>query len=93
VDEVSNKLSMSRGDAMTMVDSVLESIAEGLRKEGKVTISGFGTFVRKRRAARTGVNPATKTLMEIKASATCGFRPSTVLRGRIEWEPAPVGAR
>lgn len=93
VDEVAYRLTMSNKEAMKLVDTVLESIAEGLRKEDKVTISGFGTFLRKKRSARNGINPATKTLMEIKASATCGFRPSMILRNQLEEEPAGLGAR
>ena len=59
---------------------VIESIASGLRTDHKVTIAGFGTFQRRERAARTGVNPSTGQKMTIEASTTCGFKPATALK-------------
>ena len=93
VEDLASRISIQRGDAMKLLDSVLATITDGLRTDAKVTISGFGTFIRKRRSARTCMNPATKNLMEIRAFATCGFKPSDVLRQQLECESAAVGTR
>ena len=86
VEVVAGQASLPRGEALRFVDTVLNILVEGIAKDGKVTLSGFGTFVRKHRSPRTGINPATKAVMEIKASATCGFRPSSILRQRLGCE-------
>jgi DNA-binding protein HU-beta len=80
IDLVANELKTSKADASRAVEAVIESIANGLKREEKVTISGFGTFVKRRRAARTGINPLTKQPITIAASKTCGFKPAAALK-------------
>lgn len=80
IDLVASQLESSKSDAGKAVDAVIESIASGLRSDHKVTIAGFGTFQRRERAARTGVNPSTGQKMIIEASTTCGFKPATALK-------------
>ena len=57
VDEVANKAGLSRRDAGTAVDAVIDCITDALRKGEAVTFTGFGKFHTTRRAAREGVNP------------------------------------
>ena len=57
VDEVANKAGLSRRDAGTAVDAVIDCITDALRKCEGVTFTGFGKFHTTRRAAREGVNP------------------------------------
>lgn len=80
IDAVASQLETSKADAGKAVEAVIGSIAGGLRADQKVTIAGFGTFQRRERAARTGVNPSTGEKMTIDASTTCGFRPATALK-------------
>jgi len=63
-----------------VTDAVFAALADGLATHGKVTVSGFGTFARRQRAARKGVNPTTRQAMIIPPSATCAFRPAPALR-------------
>ena len=65
------------------VAAVLESIAKGVKKDGKVQLIGFGTFEVKKRAARMGRNPKTGESMKIKASKTVGFKASSNLKGSL----------
>lgn len=60
--------------------AVLDSIAEGIEKDGKVQILGFGTFLVKTRAARTGRNPKTGEPMTIPASTMVSFKASAALK-------------
>lgn len=80
IEAVASQLELSKTDAGKAIDAVIDSITHGLKTDEKVAISGFGTFVRKTRAARTGINPATKQPIEIKASTTCGFKPASALK-------------
>ena len=63
--------------------AVLESIANGVRQQGKVQLIGFGTFEVKNRAARMGRNPKTGEPMQIAASKSVGFKASSTLKGSL----------
>lgn len=65
------------------LEAVLSSIANGVKKDGKVQIIGFGTFEIKKRAARQGRNPKTGEAMKIAASQSVGFKASSVLKNSL----------
>ena len=46
----------------------------------RFSFPGFGTFTKKRRNARRGVNPRTLEPMEIEAAATLDFKPASALK-------------
>ncbi|MEO1008611.1 MAG: HU family DNA-binding protein [Planctomycetota bacterium] len=83
VDRVASKLGVSKIESARMIDAVLASLVEGVRSEGRVTLSGFGTFLRRERQARHGINPSTREPMVIPPSATCVFRPAPALRDHL----------
>jgi len=70
----------SKRQAEESVNSVLEAIANGVKKHKKVQIIGFGTFEVKKRDARKGRNPKTGEEMQIAASKTVGFKASASLK-------------
>lgn len=65
------------------LEAVLSSIAKGVKKDHKVQIVGFGTFEIKKRAARQGRNPKTGESMQIAASQSVGFKPSSALKASL----------
>jgi DNA-binding protein HU-beta len=65
------------------LEAVLSCIANGVKKESKVQIIGFGTFEIKKRAARQGRNPKTGEAMKIAASKSVGFKPSSALKSSL----------
>lgn len=73
----------SKREADNAVSAVLDSIAKGVKKDKKVQIIGFGTFEVKKRAARMGRNPKTGESMQIKASKSVGFKPSSNLKSSL----------
>ncbi len=83
VQLVASELKVSRTEAGRVVEAVMRCIAEGVNKDEKVALSGFGTFRKKHRKARTAMNPLTQREMKIKASKTVGFSPSRTLRERL----------
>ena len=83
IDTVAQELKTSKADAQRAVDAVLDSLVAGIGKDEKVQLAGFGTFQKKTRAARTGVNPRTREPMQIAESTTCSFKPATALRQAI----------
>jgi DNA-binding protein HU-beta len=83
IDQVATNLNTSKTDACKAVDAVLDCITQGIKQKEKVALAGFGTFVKRQRAARTGINPATKQPISIAASTTCGFKPATALKAAL----------
>lgn len=73
---------MTKKAAEEALAAVITSITEGLKKDDKVQIMGFGTFSKKKRAARMGRNPKTNVAMKIPASTTVGFKASSTLKGK-----------
>lgn len=55
------------------INCVMDSIVGTLKKGGKVTLIGFGTFSVVKRAARTGRNPQTGKAIKIKAKKVPKF--------------------
>ena len=83
IEAVASELGSSKTAASRAIEAVIASITQGIETDDAVTISGFGTFTKKDRAARKVVNPATRVLMEIKASKTVSFRPSQALKTTV----------
>ncbi len=81
---VAENAQLSKKDAQVALDSVLEGIKESLQKGEKVSLPGFGTFDVRERAARKGVNPATKEVIDIAASKTVGFKVGKQLKDSLK---------
>ena len=64
----------------TFIDSIRDSVASG----EKITISGFGTFERKRRKATMARNPQTGEPMAISAQNVAVFRAGTALKDAVK---------
>lgn len=70
------KQKLTRREANEIVDAIFMTIGKTVKKESKFTIPRFGTFVLRKRKARTGRNPRTGETIEIKSSRTVNFRPA-----------------
>jgi len=62
---------------------LLEIIVEGLNRDGKVKLSGFGTFKILNKKSRIGRNPKTKVEYQIKARKVVTFLPSYLTKKEI----------
>ena len=74
IAQIANELHTSKLSANRLLDTVLDKIRDGLRQDGTVTITGFGTFEVKERKARVGRNPHTGEPIQIEAGKRIGFR-------------------
>ncbi|MBP3713538.1 MAG: HU family DNA-binding protein [Bacilli bacterium] len=74
--KVSEQCQLTKTDAENIVRVVFADVVDALKAGDKVKIAGFGSFEVKERAARKGLNPATKTSIEIPASKSVGFKVS-----------------
>ena len=63
-----------------LVDGLFGAIGQAVKADGRYSHPGFGIFAIKDRAARTGRNPQTGKPIQIFASRTVGFKPSSDLK-------------
>ncbi len=81
---IADKADLSKADAGRAVDAMFEVIGKALKKKDKVSLVGFGTFMLRERAARTGRNPKTGAPLKIKASKTPAFKAGKALKDLIK---------
>lgn len=83
VDAVAEKASMSKTDASTAVDAVLDCLTDALKNGEQVTLVGFGTYLVRKREARTGRNPRTGEPLQIAASNAPSFKAGKALKDAV----------
>lgn len=79
VDALETRLGGKR-QATVAVEAIVELITVTVAKGDKVAISGFGTFEKQARNARTGRNPRTGEAVKIKKTSVPRFRPGTAFK-------------
>ena len=73
----------SKAAAGRVVDMVLDTITNALKNGDQVAIAGFGTFLVRERAARSGRNPRTGEPMQIAASKVPAFKAGKALKDAV----------
>ena len=80
---VADQTGLARADTARVVEGLLDTIMNQLKKGGEVRLVGFGNFSVSRRKASTGRNPRTGEPMNIKATSQPKFRPGKVLKDSV----------
>jgi DNA-binding protein HU-beta len=84
VEMMAKDANISKVAALAALDSFMTNVTKALKKkDGKVTLVGFGTFAKVRRKARKGRNPQTGDAIKIKACNVVKFRAGKKLKDAI----------
>lgn len=84
VEQMAKEAGITKAAATKALNSFQNNVKKALKKKnGKLTLVGFGTFAKVRRKARKGVNPATGEKIKIKARNAVTFRPGKALKDAI----------
>ena len=83
IDALAGKNGSTKADANRNIAALIEIITATLKKGDKVALVGFGTFEVRKRAARTGRNPATGAELKIKASKVPAFKAGATLKAAV----------
>ena len=67
VEFMAEEAKVSKAEAGRLLDAFVKGVEKGLKKEGKVSLVGFLTFEKKKRAARTARNPQSGATIKIPA--------------------------
>ncbi|HSO73302.1 MAG TPA: HU family DNA-binding protein [Blastocatellia bacterium] len=73
IEKVAGAALISKAEAERAINAVKEAITDSLRRNNKVTLVGFGTFVVSHRRARRGHNPYTSERIRIPAAKSVRF--------------------
>jgi integration host factor subunit alpha len=90
-EAVYQEVGLSRNESAELVESVLNEIADSLVRGDTVKISSFGSFSVRQKGGRVGRNPKTGEEVPIEPRRVLVFRPSHVLKERINSLPAKSG--
>ncbi|MBU0506543.1 MAG: HU family DNA-binding protein [bacterium] len=80
IEKVAKETDISKALAEKVLNSVTEQVTRCLKKNDKITLTGFGTFSVTKRKARTGRNPQTGAEIKIKATRVPKFKPGKSLK-------------
>ena len=84
IEKMATDAGVTKVAAGAALDSFIDGVTKALKKkDGKVTLVGFGTFSKGRRKARKGRNPRTGEAIKIKAANVVKFKPCKKLKDAI----------
>ena len=83
-DAVAAATGAKEGEAAKAVEAVVDAIRDGLKRDGKVAITGFGSFETAHREAREGRNPRTGKPVQVAAPTTVKFKPGKGLKDALD---------
>lgn len=92
VDHLVVKVGLSKQECGQFLERVLEMVCEDLEQNKDVKLARFGNFVVRNKRARVGRNPRTGQEAPISARRVVSFKPSPLLRQRVEAELREPGA-
>ncbi|MDE6149245.1 MAG: HU family DNA-binding protein, partial [Ruminococcus sp.] len=81
---VAEKASCTKKDAEKYFGAVIDTITEALTNGEKVSITGFGTFEVRDRAAKDAINPATKEPIHVPAKKVPAFKAGKALKEAVD---------
>jgi DNA-binding protein HU-beta len=83
VESIAKKSGLTNKDSAAAVNAFLESVKESLSKGEAVTLIGFGSFLVRDRAARSGRNPRTGKVVDIPAVKVPAFKAGKPLKDAV----------
>ena len=85
IEKLAEELGVSKRMAGDLVNTFIEVVMKGVKKDGEVRIQGFWTFKKSKRAARTGVNPQNpKEKIKIPAMNVVTFKAGSEFKGLVK---------
>jgi DNA-binding protein HU-beta len=83
IDALTTKLGTDRRQATAAVENIVDTIVRAVHKGESVTITGFGVFEQRRRAARVARNPRTGETVKVKPTSVPAFRPGAQFKAVV----------
>lgn len=74
INTIAEKSGLSKVDSKKALDAFIDAVTDEVKAGGKVSLVGFGTFSITQKAARKGVNPRTKAVINIPPKKSVKFK-------------------
>lgn len=84
IEKIANETEASKSEAQRFFDAFTDVVTDALKDEDAVQITGFGKFYVQKREAREGINPQTKSKINIAASKVPKFTAGNALKDAIK---------
>ena len=83
IKEVAEGTGLTKVEIEAVLDGVIHSISESLKRGERVDLRGFGSFIVKQRAARDALNPATREIVRLQERYIQVFKVSKILKNLV----------
>jgi DNA-binding protein HU-beta len=83
IDAMADSADISKAAAGRALDGLIDAITAAVKNDDTVSIVGFGSFLLRERAARTGRNPKTGKAIEIPASKSPAFKAGKAFKDAV----------
>ena len=83
IDQIAESADISKTAAARALDATIEAVTSSLKNAESVALVGFGTFLVRERAARSGRNPKTGETIQIAAAKVPAFKPGKALKDAL----------
>ena len=83
IEHIAESADISKAAATRSLNAIISAVKVTLKKNGSVTLVGFGTFSVGKRAARIGRNPRTGEAIKIKSAKVPKFKPGKGLKDAV----------
>jgi DNA-binding protein HU-beta len=84
IDAIAKQADLSKSTALKAINAYHDVVKSAIKDGNSVGVIGFGTFSVAERKARTGRNPKTGAVLEIKASKMPRFKPGKALKDALK---------
>lgn len=82
-EAIADKAGLPRQKATQILETILEEMANGLQKEGRLKLSSFGSFAVRAKDTRVGRNPKTGQEVPIPPHKAVLFKASHIFKNRV----------
>ena len=84
ISAIAESAGLSKVDSKKALDGFIAAVFNELKKGGKISLVGFGTFSVAEKSARQGINPRTKQPIQIDGKKVAKFKPGTELADAVK---------
>lgn len=84
VQEISKQTGIDRNEVLMIVEAFMETVKGSLSRGKEVYLRGFGSFIIKRRAEKTGRNIGQNTTLIIPAHDIPAFKPAKEFSNKVK---------
>jgi DNA-binding protein HU-beta len=84
IASIAKETKISKASAEKAINAFTDCVMKALKKGGKLTLPGFGTFSAAKRRARLGRNPRTGKEIKIPATRVAKFKAGSLLKSAVK---------